>query len=176
MHAFLRFHRILRGGPFEPPLRIVLLLGAAYWALSALPRLLHYLMHTLSRKFEFIRNKTERFSAAMHIENLYVSIRVRLRAWSQRAPLPTRNLFEFLDSLGGKLALAATLSKITNPRTQRKGVFTHVLDVSGGNSTMSFARGELIDGCNGEIESCHVVHAKNNNTTSTRRTDVWAPF
>lgn len=99
-----------------------------------------------------------------------------MRAWTQRAPLPTRNLFEFLDSLRGKLALAATLSKITNPRTERKRVLSHVLDVSGGNSTMPFARGELIDGCNGEVESCYVVHGKNNNTTSSRRTDVWAPF
>lgn len=172
----LRFHRVTRGGPYEPPLQIVLLLDAALWALSQLLILFNYLVHTLPGKFKFVRNKTERFSSSMQIKNLGVSVRIRLRAWSQRAPLPSRNLFKFLYSLRGQLALAAALSKITNPRAKRKRAFPKMLDVSGGNSTMSFASGELIDCCNGEIESCYVVHGKNINTTSSRRTDVWAPF
>jgi len=144
--------------------------------LYPLPHLLDNLMNSLARKVKFVRDKTQRFSAAVKFKNLRVSVKIRLRSWSQRAPLPTRDLFKFLRALDAQLSLSMALSKITNPRTKRQRGAVDVLDVRRGNSTMSFARGELVDGCNGEVESCYIVHEKNNNTTSSRRTDVRPRF
>ena len=171
-----RIHRTTRGGPFGVPLQIVLLLGAACRVLHAFPHLLHYLVHTLPRKFEFVRNKAKRFSSSMQIQNSRVSVRIRLRAWSQRAPLPIVDLFEFLNAVAAQLALAAPLSKVTNPRAERQRVAFDNLHVGSRNSAVSFARDEVVEGCNREVKSCDIVHGKNINTTSTRRTDVWAPF
>ena len=141
-------------------------LDASYWCLYALPHLLNYLVHALPRKVELVRNKTERFSSAVKFQNLGVSVGIRLRAWSQRAPLPSWDLFKFLNSFDGELSLAASLPKVTNPGAQWKGGIIDVLDMRGRNSAMSFARGELIDGCNGEVETRDVVHVENNNIKS----------
>ena len=171
-----RSHRVGHGGPYATTPRTLPSLGVFSFVLSALPSLFNNLVHTLTRKFEFVRNKTKRFSAAVQIKNLEISIRVRLRAWSKRAPLPSWNTFKFLYSFRGKLSLAAPLPEVANPRTQRKSVGAQVLHVSGGDIAMSLPRGELVYCCKGEIKTCYVVHARNNNTTSSERTDVWAPF
>jgi len=138
-------------------------LDAVSRGLYSLPHLLHNLVNALARKVKFICDKTQRFSAAMEFKNLRVSIKIRLGSWAQRAPLPSRNLFKFLHAFAAQLSLSTALSKITNPRTKRKRGAVHVLDVCRGNSTMSFSSGELVDGCNGEIETRDVVHVENNN-------------
>ncbi len=139
-------------------------LDATCNALSQLLILFNYLMHALPRKFELIRNKAKRFSAAMQIQNSRVSVLVRLRSWTQRAPLPIANLFKNLNLVYGKLTLAATLPKISNPRTKRQRGAIDVLHVGRGNSAMSFARDEVIECCNSEVETRDVVHARDINT------------
>lgn len=142
------------------------LLGAASSALCALPCLFNNLVYTLAGKFKFICNITKRFSAAVQIENLHISVGIRLRSWTQWAPFPSWDTFKFLNSFGRKLSLAFTLPKITNPGTQWKGVGAKVLDMVGWNAAMPLARGELVDGSNGEVESGDVVHVGNNNINS----------
>ena len=171
-----QFLRVVRGVLDARPPRTPPLLDVSSFPLGALPRLFNNLVHTLTRKFEFIRYKTQRFSAAVQIKNLEISIRIRLRSWTQWAPLPSWNTFKFLNSFGRQLSLASPLPKVTNPRTQGKSIGADVFDVGGGDIAMSLPRGELVDCCKGEIKTCYVVHAGNNNTTSSERTDVWAPF
>lgn len=132
----------------------------------SLPHLFDYLMNALSRKVELVRDKAKRFSASMKFQNLGVSVQIRLRPWAQRPPLPTRNLLEFLHPFAAQLSLASTLAKITNPGAERQRGAINVLDVRCRNSAMSFARGELINGCNCEVETRDVVHAANNNINS----------
>lgn len=154
--------------PGRPSYRRILplLLGAASSALRALPCLLNNLVYTLAGKFKFICNITKRLSAAVQIKNLHISIGIRLRSWTQWAPLPSWNTFKFLNSFGRKLPLASTLPKVTNPRTQGKSIGAKVFDMIGRNAAMPLACGELVDGCKGEIESSDVVHAGNNNINS----------
>ena len=155
----------LRNLPFLGKRDSLLTAGSLVLDVSySLPHLFHNLVNALSRKVKFVRDKTQRFSAAVKFKNLRVSVKIRLRSWTQRAPLPTRDLFKFLRSFLTQLSLTMSLSKITNPRTKRQRGAVDVLDVRRGNSTMSFARGELVDGCNGEVETRDVVHAQNNNT------------
>lgn len=151
--------------PRSRPRRRVL--DVAYNSLGYLLILLNYLVHTLPRKFEFVRNKTERFSAAMQIKNSRVSVLVRLRTWAQRAPLPIANFLEFLNLVNGKLSLSATLAEVTNPRTKRQRGAIDDLHVRGGNFAVSFARNEVVEGCNCEVESRDVVHGGDISTSNT---------
>ena len=140
------------------------LLGAASFCLYAFPHFLHNLVNALPRKFELVRNKAERFASSVQIKNLGVSVRVRLRAWSQRAPLPVANRFKFLNLVSRQLSLAAALTKIPNPGAKRQRGSVDDLYVRCGNSAMPFAVNEVIECCNCEIETGDVVHTKDNNT------------
>ena len=111
---------------------------------------LYNLVHALSRKVELIGDCTQRLSALVHLKNLEVSVRVRLRTWAKRAPLPVTNGLELSNLFLGKLSLAAALAEVTNPRAKRLGLTIHKLDVSRRHAAMSFAFEEVVDGYKGK--------------------------
>lgn len=141
------------------PLAKVLLVLRGVVPLRVL-RLLHNLMNALPGKFKLISNKTKRFSAAMQIQNLGVSVGIRRRPWTQRSPLPVANLLQPGDAFGAQLSLAIALTQVTNPGAKRKKFTAKLLDMSGRDSTVTLSVNELIQGCNGEIETRDVVHVK----------------
>lgn len=120
------------------------------------------LVNSLARKFKCICNKSKRFSAVMQRHYLGISRGIGSRSWSQRAPLPSWNTFNFFDFRCGQLSLAATLAEVTNPRTQRLRDLLDVLKVGRGNVAVTLARLEGINGCNYQVESRDVVHGCDN--------------
>jgi len=119
---------------------------------------LNNLVHSLARKLKFVSNITQRFACSMQRHNLIVSIRVRCRPWTQRAPLPTWNTFKFFDFGGRKLSPAAALANVSSPGTQRVGRTIDVLHVGRRDKAISLPLQVGIDGLDCQVESRNVVH------------------
>jgi len=94
----------------------------------------------------------------MEVKNSRVPIGVGLWTRTQRAPLPTWNSFNFCDSFRGKFSLAAALTQVTNPGTERQRGLVDVFDMCGGDKAVTFSSGELVDCCKGKVEARDVVH------------------
>ena len=121
-------------------------------------RFLNNLVHSLARKFKFISNITQRFTCSMQRHNLIVSIRVRCRPWTQRAPLPTWNTFKFFDFGCRKLSPAAALADVTGPGTQWVGRTINIFHMGRRDKAVPLPLQVGIDGLDCQVESRNVVH------------------
>ena len=106
------------------------------------------LVHSLARKFEFVCNKSKRFATVMQLHYSRISGGICGRTWTQRAPLPSWNTFNFFNFGCGQLSLAAALTEVTNPGPQWLKSPVYVLQVGCGNQAVPLAFPERIDGCN----------------------------
>lgn len=112
--------------------------------------LFNNLMNALTRKVKLISNCAQRLSSSVHLKNLEVSVGIRLRARTQRAPLPIANSLQLGNLFLRQLSLAATLTQVANPRTERQGSAIHVLNVHCWDTAMTLSSNEVVNGCKGE--------------------------
>lgn len=131
---------------------------AASYLVYQLLILFNNLVHTLTRKFKLVCNKSKGLAASMQVNNSRVSIGVGLWTRAQRAPLPTWNCFNFCNSFRGEFSLAAALTQVTNPGTERQRGLVDIFDMGGGDKAVTLSSGELVNCCKGEVESRDVVH------------------
>ena len=115
-------------------------------------------MHSLARKLKFISNITQRFAGNMQRHDFIVSVRVRCRPWTQRAPLPTWNTFKFFDFGDRKLSPAAALADVTGPGTQWVGGTINIFHMGRRDKAVPLPLQVGIDGLDCQVESRNVVH------------------
>ena len=121
-------------------------------------RSLHNLMHTLTAKVKLIGNLAEGLTLFAQLQNLRIARLVRRRARLQRAPLPTRYLFESSHAVGGQGLLLVPLPNVANPGAYEYFGPIHNFDMNSGASRVAFAGCELLKGFDVQTESGVVIH------------------
>ncbi len=116
------------------------------------------LVNALTAQLILLSQIAEREPSPVVAQDQCVAGIVRGGARAQRAPLPTRDSFEFLDAVLREFSSLATLPDVADEGTEFDVGAGHVLDVQSRDSAVAFAFAELLEGGQVHVETHVVVH------------------